>query len=659
MSTSDSTAPPPPEDLALPEPEDRRDPADPRFATDRLDQIIDGRYRILEVIGRGGMGSVYKAEHIAIHRVVALKLLHPSLAQVPEVSRRFEREAFAIGRIEHPNCVNVTDFGRLPDGSLYLAMEYLEGHPLSDELSRKRRVSPERTLHILRHILRGLGHAHRHDIVHRDVKPENVVLVEHDGDPDFAKILDFGIAKLIGNAAQDDGGDTLTQAGMAFGTPIYMSPEQALGEPIDGRADLYAATVMAFEMITGKPPFHSDDKIEVMSMHATRAMPTLAEISPGLVLARSVERALERLFRRGLAKRPQDRYPDANTYIAAIDEALAEITGDAPELVLTAPNPAGADPSARGDTVSSSPSEPPTGAAALTEGSSEDSSADPAQAPRHPPWQPAAVSLPTVPRRAGQRATLYAAVAVAAVLSVVVIVALTSSRVGGSESVGQVQLDAGPPGTAELVTEVASLLARGAPEEAVALFEEHPEALTEDPGAQLLLGHAHAALRANSKAIEAYGRALERDPTLAADPVLRTNLQGMFDDRGTLASVDAAALLYDKLGVVEAGDHLIELASKARGLRIRTRAVEATEALELDERVDWVGSLLLDLHQLRRCGARKEVVARLRAIGDARAIEALSQASRRRKNRCLRADAHEAIEYLERLNAEIDAGVQP
>jgi protein kinase-like protein/PBS lyase HEAT-like repeat-containing protein len=284
--------------------------------------VIDGRYRLDALLGRGGMGSVYRAEHVAIRRTVAMKLLHPVLAGVPEVHRRFEREALAIGRIEHPNCVNVSDFGRLEDGSLYLVMELLEGQSLGDLLDRSGALPPVRALRILRHVLRGLEHAHQAGIVHRDVKPENVYLVTHQGDSDFAKILDFGIAKIVGvGESEGESGVKLTQAGVAFGTPIYMSPEQAVGNPVDARADLYAASVMAYEMIVGKPPFYSEDKLEVLSMHTSRPVPPMRELVPDIV----VPPAVERLIRRGLTKRPEQRFSSAAEYIAAIDATLVEM----------------------------------------------------------------------------------------------------------------------------------------------------------------------------------------------------------------------------------------------------------------------------------------------------------------------------------------------
>jgi eukaryotic-like serine/threonine-protein kinase len=292
---------------------------------ERLGHVIDGRYRLDAVVGRGGMGLVYKAEHVGIRRTVALKLLHTTLASVPELRSRFEREARAIGVISHPNCVDVSDFGELDDGSLYLVMEYLEGRTLGDILDLEQVIDPRRALHILRHVLAGVGHAHQAGIVHRDVKPENVVLVDQDGDPDFAKVCDFGIAKLLDQTVDD--GVKLTQAGVAFGTPVYMSPEQALGNPVDPRADLYAASVMAFEMVCGRPPFYSDDKLEVLSMHTARPVPQMDEVRRGVLGPRTapVPPAFERVIAKGLAKQPRDRWQTADDYIQAIDAALVAI----------------------------------------------------------------------------------------------------------------------------------------------------------------------------------------------------------------------------------------------------------------------------------------------------------------------------------------------
>ncbi len=306
--------------------------------------IAAGRFELLEQLGKGGMGSVYRARHVVLKRDFALKLLHNrGLADAGR--KRFEREAFAAARLEHPNCVAVTDFGTLDDGSLFLAMELVNGEPLSTVLEREGRLTPQRALHVMRHMLTGLGHAHERGVVHRDLKPANVMLVDHLGDHDFAKVVDFGLAKLIGDAELEAGGGKLTAAGITFGTPRYISPEQAFGKPVDHRADLYSASVMLFEMLAGKLPFDASDARQVLMMHATRAVPRMHEVAPGI----SVPLDVEMLVRQGLAKDPRDRMSNAHEYIAAIDRCIAGLeqarTGrmDTPRPELIEPTGLGTD----------------------------------------------------------------------------------------------------------------------------------------------------------------------------------------------------------------------------------------------------------------------------------------------------------------------------
>jgi tRNA A-37 threonylcarbamoyl transferase component Bud32 len=271
-----------------------------------IGSIIGERYRILAPLGQGGMGAVYRAEHLMMKKELALKLLHPELGRLDEVARRFEREAEAAARLGHPNIINVTDFGRTPDGSLFLVMELLSGPSLTELIEKSGPLPPERALHILRQILRALDHAHAAGIVHRDLKPDNIILVERDGEVDIVKLLDFGIAKIT-----DQGKESLTQAGVVFGTPEYISPEQAMGEEADGRADLYAAGVILYEMLTGERPYHGESRVEVVSMHLTRPIPTLPATLP---------RKLDRLVQRAMAKKRDDRYPTAAIFLRALDE---------------------------------------------------------------------------------------------------------------------------------------------------------------------------------------------------------------------------------------------------------------------------------------------------------------------------------------------------
>jgi serine/threonine protein kinase len=183
-----------------------------------LGSELDARYRVIEVLGAGGMGTVYRGEHIAIGRGVAIKILNPLLASSEGFARRFEREAKAAGRLQHPNCVPVTDFGQAADGTSYLVMDLVDGRSLSEILDEEGPLDPVRALRLARHTLRGLGHAHSCQIVHRDIKPDNI-MVERHADGELARVLDFGIAKL-----REGDGEQLTQAGVTIGTPSYLSP---------------------------------------------------------------------------------------------------------------------------------------------------------------------------------------------------------------------------------------------------------------------------------------------------------------------------------------------------------------------------------------------------------------------------------------------------
>jgi serine/threonine protein kinase len=279
-----------------------------------IGSMLDGRYRVDGVLGKGGMGRVYKGEHTGIGRAVAIKVLHPDLGKNKEASQRFQREAIASGRLDHPNIVGVSDFGVLEDGCPYLVMEVLEGEELGKRLEREKRIPWQEAIEIMRGVLAGLRHAHEKNVVHRDIKPDNIFLARKDGEV-VVKILDFGIAKLVAGSGDDP---ATTRAGLTVGTPAYLSPEQAVGGEIKPATDLYSASVVFYEMLAGRPPFEDTDPLAIMTAHVSREAPTFAQVAPDLQLPAG----LEDVVRHGLEKVSAERTQSSNEYLAALDNVL-------------------------------------------------------------------------------------------------------------------------------------------------------------------------------------------------------------------------------------------------------------------------------------------------------------------------------------------------
>jgi eukaryotic-like serine/threonine-protein kinase len=291
-----------------------------------IGSTISDRYLIERLLGEGGMGAVYQAEHTLMRKRMAIKVLHPEMTRLPEVVARFEREAMAAAHIDHPHVVTATDFGKLEDGSFFLALEFVEGASLREVIA-KGRLELGRSLHIARQMAGALQRAHTLKIVHRDLKPENVMLVDRDGDPDFVKVLDFGIAKVqMGELGTNDRAgpeqNVLTQAGMVYGTPEYMAPEQALGQPVDARADLYALGVIIYEMLTGHRPFEAESKVALLGMQVTAPVPAMMTKCADANVPLDVEVLVGRL----LAKEASERIGDAKEVIEAIGTILSQLS---------------------------------------------------------------------------------------------------------------------------------------------------------------------------------------------------------------------------------------------------------------------------------------------------------------------------------------------
>lgn len=288
------------------------------FAAGLVGIVLDGRYRLEAVLGEGGMGSVFRAHHLAMDRKVAVKLLKPHLTTDAQALQRFAREARATLKVDSPHAVKVLDFGVTPQNDYYMVLEYLDGRTVQRELEVDGPFAPARVLHIARHALHALGAAHKSGLVHRDIKPDNILLMRVDGDPDYAMLLDFGVAKLMqGAAVSDRSRFALTQAGMVFGTPEYMSPEQACGHPLDGRSDLYSLAATMFAMLTGCALFEGKTAIELLTHHARTPPPHLEVLVPELAQYPK----LDELLQQCLSKKREQRPASAEE----LDQMLAQL----------------------------------------------------------------------------------------------------------------------------------------------------------------------------------------------------------------------------------------------------------------------------------------------------------------------------------------------
>ena len=657
-----------------------------------IGRLIDGRYRLEATLGRGGMGLVFRAAHVGLRRQVAVKILHPSLATSSDVRNRFEREALAVGKIDHPHCVTVYDVGRLEDGALYLAMELLEGRALADVLEHEGQLAPGRALHILAGILRGLAHIHAAGLIHRDIKPENIFLIRQGADEDFAKILDFGIAKPMSGRTDLDDGVKLTQAGMAFGTPIYMAPEQALGNPMDGRADLYAAAVLGYEMLCGVPPFYSEDKLEVMSMHTAKPVPPMRQrlIKGG----RAVPSSIERLIAKGLTKKASERYPSAEVFLAAVETALRTPDGGVTDVSFDRPD------------------EELTGARALTfedgrvritgasdfvqeESSSQIASAiDEAlattAAAKQAAAKPAAKQLATPPGGATAPGTAMAGHGIGlpytgpmgqpifgltpeqrlaqasmgfdsesnrslahklepeprrptttaaqrkkrlmlygGILALAVVVGIAIAVLTIPKRGDGDDDEEDRPDPKTPAGQAYEALQRTELDVALKILTDNEAAIANDPYGQLVLGHVYAYRNDNQGAVRAYLKAMQLDPAMKTRKRMRTALRTMAALEKNAAVAAAAMEVWFQTGDSEARTALVNaVVSEDMARRKAVRPV--ITRYNLHNEVNWIASYNYDLQQELECEDRKGVVARLRALDDPRAIPALQQAIARK-----------------------------
>lgn len=295
--------------------------------------LLDRKYRLDAPLGRGGMGAVYRATHVMLGKTVAVKLIKADLVGSPDMVRRFQREARAATSLNHPNIVSVYDLGQAGDGTLYIAMELVEGRSLKEEVTASGPMQPGRIAHLLTQVASALGVAHRHGIVHRDLKPQNLMISRAEDGAEIVKLLDFGIAKT-----HEEGATQLTQTGFALGTPQYMAPEQAAGKVVDGRTDIYALGVILYEMLTGEVPFNDPSTPAVLVKHLSEVPEPPSRRKAGL----SISPLLEHAALKCLEKDPAVRFQTAEEFIAAIApvrEQQSVVDGSAATIVVP-PDPA-------------------------------------------------------------------------------------------------------------------------------------------------------------------------------------------------------------------------------------------------------------------------------------------------------------------------------
>jgi serine/threonine-protein kinase len=544
---------------------------------------LDGRYVLTAHLATGGMGAVFRAQHVHLRKDFAVKVLRPDLTGSPDLVERFRREAEIASALDHDNIVKVSDFGRSAEGYLFLVMELLTGESLFERLRREGFMGPEEAVPILWQICSALDAAHARGVVHRDLKPENVFLARTASGREVTKILDFGIAKIA-----DPASGTATQAGIVVGTPEYLAPEQAMGTAVDGRADVYAVGLIAWRMLAGKHPFKAEDARGLLMMQATRPVPPLTDPRPDLAAFPALVAAVTKACQKEPAARQQSAVALQGDFQAALGPAFMMPPGATPAPATSSPS------------LPSLPAEAPARSPSTLR-----------PAPPLPGFEPplsrrAADALARGARTAGRfvrRHALPFAIAVA------LIVGLAAALVISARTRGQQAKD------------VRALLAVNRAGEARALVERALARRPDDLELQLLRAHAlHQLPARTADAIEAYAAVRARGAPLDA----RAS-ENLVADLGRERSVAdrAAKVLRDSAD--QAIPAVLQAATRESGAH-RLRALALARDLGAEDRIDRVGAYAALLSD-GDCEIRRAAARRLGEIGDPAALPALRKAA--------------------------------
>ncbi len=624
--------------------DDRQDPL--------IGRVLSERYRIDRLIGTGAAGRVYEAEHELMHKRLAVKVLHGELTSVPEIVARFEREAMAAANIDHPNVAAATDFGKLDDGTFFLVLEYIEGRGLRAEIDQGP-IAVERALHIARQVASALSAAHALDIVHRDLKPENVMLVEKAGDPDFVKVLDFGIARVPagGEAAQVEEHSTsapITKAGMVFGTPEYMAPEQALGQQVDARADIYALGVILFEMLAQKRPFYAETQVGVLGQQLSQDAPAISDRAPDIELPVEVERLVSGM----LARESKARVASSDEVLGAINEILSRMGANVPRAPGSIPDWRSSVADKALDIIDSSRPQSTLPAPPASEAGA------PSKAPRDSSWlERTRATLPPAVRKVplgvmlGTAGALLLLVVLGAVV-VGVFLRKDKPMAGDGTDSGVFGSAAAPAGSTAGSAAVAAARQKGA-DALVALTEDFPS----DVSLWVELAHALALEKKHKESVDAAGNALRLSTSARDNPRIASVLWIAAQSK---EGADAAFELLEGAMGAKGADILYDLTTTegVRGAVVK-RANDFLNSKQFDKASSPALHVTVGLTRAKRCQQRYGLLLRAQNVGDKRTLKVLrklenrSGCGRRGRvdcNACMRKDdrLQKAIEAIER-----------